>query len=121
TPITNSSVQNYLSQGCLPGSIYQDAAYGLPNSVSLFGGRFAHLMSGSLGGAVQGGDMFAGQRQPTDLRKISQYFDPTYEVEHEIVEFELNFHLSDDLTLSLLGHSSEDNSYNTSGDQESDP
>lgn len=122
TPITNSSVQNYLSQGCLPGSIYQDAAYGLPNSVSLFGGRFAHMLSGLLPpGMVRSGNMFAGQAQQRDLRKVSEYFDPTYQVEHEIVEFELNFHLSDDLTLSLLGHASEDQSYTSSGDQESAP
>lgn len=122
TTITDPSVQNYLSQGCLPGSIYQDAAYGLPNSVSLFGGRFAHLMSGMLpAGMVRPGNMFEGQRQPTDLRKVSEYFDPTYEVEHEIVELEFNFHLSDELTLSLLGHKSEDKSYTSSGDMESNP
>lgn len=125
TPITDPSVQNYLSQGCLPGSIYQKDAYGLPNSVSLFGGRFAHLMSGILSDLgldlVRPGNMFDGQQQPRNLRKISEYFDPTYEIDHEIFELELNFHLSDELTLSLLGHKSEDKSYTSSGDQESDP
>lgn len=121
TAITDSEVQNYLSQGCLPGSIYQDAAYGLPNSVAMFGGRMAQRTVPYMGGAVQGGDMFAGQRQPNDLRKVSEYFDPIYEIEHEIVEFELNFHLTDELTLSLLGHKSEDKSYTSSGDQESAP
>lgn len=121
TPINNPTVQNYLSRGCLPGSIYQDAAYGLPNSVALFGGRMAQRAAPFMGGAVQSGNMFAGQYQPNDLRKVSEYFDPIYKVEHEIVEFELNFHLAEQLTLSLLGHKSEDKSYTSSGDQESAP
>src|SRR5690606_32608548 len=33
--ITNPLVRGKLSQGCLPGSLYDDAAYGMPNGYSL--------------------------------------------------------------------------------------
>lgn len=128
TTITAPFVQGFLSQGCLPGSIYDDGAFGHPNSVGTFGGRFAQLLTLlSLDPSnpnpppqvlLFSGDLFAGQMQSTDLRETSEYFDPTFEVEHEIAEFELNFHLSNELTLSMLGHSSKDTRYATNGSYE---
>lgn len=113
TDVANADIQNYLSQGCAPGSIYSDAASANPNSVGTFGGRFARVA-----GVVPGGDLYANQSLPNDLRETSAYRDPSTDIQQEIVEFEINTNITDGLTLSLLGHSSEDQSYTQSGSYE---
>lgn len=105
----------FLSQGCAQGSIYSSSAFAYPNSVGTFGGRFAHFLTLLAGNPLDPnrppqvlpftGDLYAGQTQPRDLRDVSFYRDPSLDVEHDIIEMELNFALTDQLTLSLLGHS----------------
>lgn len=113
TAVTNQEVRDYLSQGCAQGSIYDDRAFGRPNSVAIFGGRFAHRISAL--NLAPAGNLYAGQEQSKNLRRTSEFMDPQYTVEQDIVELEVNFHLSDNLTLSFLGHHSEDDSYTKSG------
>ncbi|MGQ9425573.1 TonB-dependent receptor [Gilvimarinus sp. F26214L] len=118
TAVTNPLLQDFLSQGCLPGSIYSDEALGRPHSVGTFGGRFASALS--LAGLVPAGNLYEGMTQPKDLRKTSEFMDPETTIEQDIVELEVNFHLTDELTLSFLGHHSEDESYAKSGSYEGD-
>ncbi|GAB1261120.1 TonB-dependent receptor [Aurantivibrio plasticivorans] len=121
TPV-NAETQNFLSQGCAAGSIYSDEAFGNPHSVGTFGGRFAnylnYLGSPALAAIVPIGDLYAAQTLPNDLRTTSAYRDPSYDVEQEIIEFEINADITDSLTLSFLGHSSEDISYTQAGSYE---
>lgn len=113
TRITDQEIKDYLSQGCAAGSVYDKNAFGRPNSVAIFGGRFAHRISSE--GYTPAGNLYAGQDQPRNLRRTSAFIDPQYTVKQDIVELEVNFHLSDNLTLSFLGHHSEDDSYTKSG------
>jgi outer membrane receptor protein involved in Fe transport len=100
--------QDQLSQGCLPGSLYSDAAYGAPN-----GGSFGpiRLMSGffNLGGfdangasvypIPQGFDPYEGVVQSRDLREIATNYDPVFRAENDVVQVNLEFDLTDTLTL----------------------
>lgn len=113
TAITDQEIRDYLSQGCESGSVYDKRAFGRPNSVAIFGGRFAHRISAD--GFTPAGNLYAGQDQSRNLRRTSEFFDPQYTVEQDIIELEVNYHLSDQLTLSFLGHHSEDDSYTKSG------
>ncbi|MGQ9427468.1 TonB-dependent receptor [Gilvimarinus sp. F26214L] len=128
TPVPGPFVQAFLSQGCVGGSIYDRSAYSHPNSVGTFGGRFAQLLTlkaldpGNPNPPPQvlpfSGDLYAGQSQPYDLRKTAAFMDPSLDVEHDIVELEVNIALTEELTMSLLGHSSEDSSYRMDGSYE---
>lgn len=104
--ITSSVLQNRLSQGCLPGSLYSDAAYGVPN-----GGAFAHFFlasSISLGNDADfltvpavpfGINPYAGLTQSRDLREIATSYDPVFRVKNDVLQFNMEFDLSDKLRL----------------------
>ncbi|AYV48016.1 TonB-dependent receptor [Caulobacter flavus] len=103
--ITSQLVRNRLSQGCLPGSLYDDAAYGVPN-----GGAFAHVFLASLsygrnaaGQTVNavplGTDPYAGLTQSRDLREIATSYDPIFRVKNDVFQFNMEFDLNDNLKL----------------------
>ncbi len=103
--ITSALIRNRLSQGCLPGSLYDDAAYGVPN-----GGAFAHifLASVSLGQNASnqtvfavplGTDPYAGLTQSKDLREIATSYDPVFRVKNDVFQFNVEFDLTDKLKL----------------------
>nr|WP_314429031.1 TonB-dependent receptor [uncultured Brevundimonas sp.] len=117
--ITSSVIQNRLSQGCLPGSLYSDAAYGVPN-----GGAFAHVFLASLsfgdnaqGVPVQavplGTDPYAGLTQSRNLREIATSYDPVFRVKNDVVQFNMEFDISDQLKLISQTAYSEDNYYSS--------
>ena len=104
-----------LSQGCLPGSLYDDAAFGTPNGAS-----FAFVTAGSfvsLGGAELVGspgnlfpsnppvlgvefgvDPYEGVVQSRDLREIATSFDPVFRTRNDLFQFNVAFDLTDSLT-----------------------
>jgi outer membrane receptor protein involved in Fe transport len=105
--ITTPYNQDQLSQGCLPGSLYDAAAYGAPN-----GGSFgpARLLSGffSLGidenfqsifPIPQGLDPYEGVVQSRDLREIATNYDPVFRAKNDVFQVNLEFDLTDTLTL----------------------
>ncbi|MFT4253846.1 MAG: TonB-dependent receptor, partial [Caulobacter sp.] len=103
--ITSSLLRNRLSQGCLPGSLYDDAAYGVPN-----GGAFAHIFLASLYYGVDangnqvyavplGTDPYAGLTQSRDLREIATSYDPVFRAKNDVFQFNIEFDLTDKLKL----------------------
>nr|WP_295237230.1 TonB-dependent receptor [uncultured Brevundimonas sp.] len=103
TPYT----QDQLSQGCLPGSLYSDAAYGAPNGGSFgpvrllgtgpnlgFGPNFELINLIPLGF-----DPYEGVVQSRDLREIATSYDPVFRAKNDVVQVNLEFDLSDSLTL----------------------
>ncbi|EJL37199.1 outer membrane cobalamin receptor protein [Caulobacter sp. AP07] len=117
--ITSPIIRNRLSQGCLPGSLYSDAAYGVPN-----GGAFAHIFLASLsygqnaqGRPVQavplGTDPYAGLTQSRNLREIATSYDPIFRVKNNVVQFNMEFDLSDKLKLVSQTAYAEDNYYSS--------
>jgi len=113
TPVNNAVARNYLSRGCLQGSIYQPAAYGTVNSVATFGGLFSNVVG------LTTGDTFAGQRTSEDLREVSFYRDPNYEVTNELIELESQLDLIDGLTLSFLASYTGDEAFSIGGSEQS--
>ena len=99
-------LQGRLSQGCLPGSIYDDAAYGAPNGIGLgqlfIAGDISYGRDPVTRAPVSAVDWpvdpYEGVTQSRDLRDIATSFDPTYQAENDVVQLNLRFELSDTLT-----------------------
>ncbi|HEX5776669.1 MAG TPA: TonB-dependent receptor, partial [Caulobacteraceae bacterium] len=119
------------SQGCLPGNMYDDAAFGTPNGLALplvFGmiALSSDCGEGCPGALFQIGvdpvtgrgtgllglrDPYASQRQSTDLRTIESIRDPVYRAEADVVQLNLEFDLSDSLTFYSQTAYNEDSVY----------
>ncbi|WP_182849649.1 TonB-dependent receptor domain-containing protein [Pelagerythrobacter aerophilus] len=99
-----------LSQGCLPGSLYDDDAYGVPNGLSLPYVNAASwtVQLGFVPGAPFGSpaiglidpvDPYAGITQSRDLREIATAYDPTFRAKNDVYQLNIEFDLNRDLTL----------------------
>jgi outer membrane receptor protein involved in Fe transport len=104
----SSALRNRLSQGCLPGSLYDDAAYGAPNAASL---AYMVVASGIPGGYREtptglqaitvidpNVDPYAGVTQSRDLREFSMAYDPVFRATNDVVQLNLEANLTDSLT-----------------------
>ncbi|WP_116809822.1 TonB-dependent receptor [Steroidobacter cummioxidans] len=114
TPINSAVARNYLSRGCLQGSIYQPAAFGTVNSVATFGGMFSNVLG------LTTGDTFAGQMNDPDLRRSTAYRDPSYDATNDLLELETQWDIVDGLTLSFLASYTSDEALSASGSQQSE-
>lgn len=108
--ITDTALRGRLGQGCLPGSLYADAAFGVPNGPALV---YLYLPSTSvnIGQLRQPGrpnrilypikvaNPFAGVTQSRDLREISSNYDPQFRARNDVAQLNLQFELSNDLQL----------------------
>jgi iron complex outermembrane receptor protein len=129
----------FFSQGCQAGSLYDDAAFGTPNGLALpF--VFAMLALGGdcsstwvpppgqsfcgtlfpLGFAREGwhpltlveiADPYGGKMQSRDLRTIASFRDPVYQAKADLVEFNIDIDLTDNLTLFSQTAYNEDKVY----------
>lgn len=88
--------RGFFSQGCR--ATPNDAAdiLGTVNTQATLGGLF-----GALTGLTTG-DALAGQMQNPDIRNIQSAFDPIYQAETDIFQFNIEWDLSDSLTLTAL-------------------
>jgi outer membrane receptor protein involved in Fe transport len=115
--ITTPYNQDQLSQGCLPGSLYDAAAYGAPN-----GGSFGPIRllstsvtlgfdaNGQLAFPIRlGSDPYEGIVQSRDLREIATSYDPVFRAKNDVFQVNLEFDLTDKLTLfSQTAYSKDD-------------
>jgi outer membrane receptor protein involved in Fe transport len=98
-----------LSQGCSPGSLYEDAAYGVPNGLSLpYVNAAASVVT--LGYHVLRDrnppvtllnpleDPYAGIIQSRDLREIATAYDPTFRAKNDVWQLNAEFEVSADLS-----------------------
>ncbi len=123
--VTDPAIRGRMSQGCLPGSLYDDAAYGVPNGRSLV---FAVLPAesiiigyrrnpnGSRGPAVfatNASDVFAGVTQSRNLREISTSYDPKFRATNDLFQLNLQFEPSDGLQLISQTAFARDRYYST--------
>lgn len=108
--VTPGLVQDQLSQGCAAGSLYEDAAYGAPNGGALGPVRFlsSFLVIGRNRATAPrqnvyaipfGFDPYEGVTQSRDLREIATSYDPVFRAENDVIQMNLEFDLTDDLTL----------------------
>ncbi|HVT25268.1 MAG TPA: TonB-dependent receptor plug domain-containing protein, partial [Rhizomicrobium sp.] len=111
--------QNYLSQGCLPTSLYSSDAFQVPYGFSL---PYANAVGVANMTANQDLDPYLNTVQSPNLRIIESTVDPVYKAKNDIVEFNADYDVSPTLTLTAqtgFNHdflwSSEDyNRFNTS-------
>ncbi|HET9160180.1 MAG TPA: TonB-dependent receptor, partial [Caulobacteraceae bacterium] len=95
----NDASAGILSQGCLPGSLYEEAAFHAPNGHSLpfvFPLRQDSGTRAPIDGFI---DPYSGLEQSKDLREISSRFDPIYRAKADVVELNLEFDLTPNLKL----------------------
>ena len=100
-----------LSQGCLPGSLYDDAAYGTPNGLIFafvrqanqigygfppFTGPFPDIDS-AVNAITKHVDPFAGVTQSRNLREIATAYDPVFRAKNDVFQLNLELGLRDDL------------------------
>ncbi|TGX54307.1 TonB-dependent receptor [Sphingomonas gei] len=94
------------SQGCLPGTLFSDDAFGVPNAES-----FPHVLIASnigLGDRPDGTtvsavrpltDPYAGITQSRNLREISTSYDPVFRAKNDFYQLNLDIGLADGLRL----------------------
>ena len=92
-----SNYASYLNQGCLPGSLYQPAAYGTVNSngTSFSLSNFLGLNNGT--------DVFANHPlQNSNLHDIESFRQPLFTSQEDLVILKVKYNITDNLTLSSI-------------------
>jgi iron complex outermembrane receptor protein len=106
TPIPESSVGK-LSQGCLPGSLYDDAAYGTPNATgfaAIVAGNSGYVRMGYTPGTANNNnglllvDPFGDAPQSRNLREIATSIDPVFRAKNDVFQGNIEFDVSDAVT-----------------------
>lgn len=107
-----AETQGRFSQGCLPGSLYDDAAYSAPNGAGMAQmfmlnsiglgskppapGEFFGESVGAVGSAL---DPYAGVTQSKNLREIATAYDPRYVATNDVVQLNLELYINEKLRL----------------------
>jgi outer membrane receptor protein involved in Fe transport len=100
--IAGQQVRWFLSQGCKPGSLYAPAAFNTTNSNGSLGGMLANLLY------LSPGDVTAGKVVSRNMRHAESAYLPRYKAQSDIAELNLEFDVSDTLTLTSLSSYNED-------------
>ncbi|TRO86920.1 TonB-dependent receptor [Glycocaulis profundi] len=119
TSVPEGLLRNRLSQGCLPGSLDDEAAYGVPNA-----GSFGHVyMAGQIPLGRRDGvplhpldyrvDPYEGLTQSRDLREVATSYDPIFRAENDIVQLNMEFAVTERLRFYSQTAYSEDSYYST--------
>ncbi len=93
----------YLSQGCLPVSLYSPEAFQAPNAFSLpyFGGLVGAGQGASFGTPINGDrDAYASTVQSTDLRVIESALNPAYRAKNNVFQLNVDYTVSPSLTFT---------------------
>lgn len=96
-----------MSQGCLPGSLYDDAAYGIPNPGEM--AAVALLQGSAVAGftptpvrpvyIIKPGNPYEGIVQSRDPRRISTVVDPVFRAKNDVVQFNMELGVADGVKL----------------------
>ncbi|KGB52709.1 TonB-dependent receptor [Sphingopyxis sp. LC81] len=106
--VTDVNLRGRIGQGCLPGSLYDDAAFGTPNGSALV--YLYHPSEGMNVGTlrrpgqpnrvlpqVKIRNPLAGVTQSRNLREISSNYDPIFRAKNDVVQFNMEFKPSEAL------------------------
>jgi outer membrane receptor protein involved in Fe transport len=100
------------AQGCKPGSLYDDDAFGTPNGLSygfILGavalkdsgtGIGTDPITGQLQSVIQPVDPYGGLMQSRNLREINSIRDPRYRAKADLLQFNLDMDVTSALTFS---------------------
>ena len=93
-----SNYASFLNQGCLQGSLYQNAAYGTLNSNATTAGILANIS-----GLNNGTDVFGNNPlQDHNLHNIQSVIQPLYTAQEDLVDLHMAWNISDNLTLTSI-------------------
>ncbi len=96
----------WLSQGCLPASFYSADAYETPNGQAIPFVAADEFLFNGLGGGAPGGfilndtDPYSSNVQSRNLRVIQSDLTPTYHAKNDVFEFNADFRMTPELTLT---------------------
>jgi outer membrane receptor protein involved in Fe transport len=118
------SARDWMSQGCLPGSLYAPAAFGTPNGRAINFVLGASIDEGGLIGYVGGAqgqsvdlltqnDPYGGMMQSRNLREISSIMDPKFRARNNILELNFDVDVTPELTITAQSGYNRDNYYST--------
>jgi outer membrane receptor protein involved in Fe transport len=97
TPTAGNFGSEWLTQGCLPGSLYGPDAFQTPNAGGI---PFVVALELLTPYVKPGTDPYAGETQSPNLRVVNSLLDPKYKAKSDTLEFNVDYNLSSDLTLS---------------------
>ncbi len=111
----NSSARSWLSQGCLPGSLYAPTAFETPNAGAIpFVGAAEYIFNTVGYFYVRSGtDPYSGVNQSPDLRVIASELNPKYHAKNDTFEFNASYNINDALTLASQTGYNKDQLYST--------
>ncbi len=87
--------QQYLSQGCLPTSLYSSSAFQVP-----YGPSIPYVVAAKVEGLLLQVDPYADTTQSTNLRQIQSEILPTYRAKNDTLEFNADYTLTPALTFT---------------------
>lgn len=116
TTVVPDYLRAKLSQGCKPGSLYSDAAFGAPNASSFAFVYTAKLIDvGFLPDPILGVvavplidpdlDPYAGIQQSRNLREISTSYDPVFRAKNDVFQLNLEAGVGDLKLISQTAYS----------------
>ncbi|CAN5119469.1 TonB-dependent receptor [soil metagenome] len=94
--VASGSARNFLTQGCLPASLYGDSAYGTVNTSGTLTGELGNLVG------FTSGDANLNDTTDRDLRHIETLLDPIYQSKSDIYQFNLAYDLNEALTFTAM-------------------
>ncbi len=109
--VTNidASGRGWLSQGCLPGSLYAPSAYGVPNPLDSFVQVAEYLFQLM----PQGFNPYGTLSQSQNLRVISSALEPRYRAKNDTLEFNADYEITPSITLTSQTGYNKDFLYST--------
>jgi len=108
--------QTWLSQGCLPTSLYSSDAYETPNGQTIpfvAAGEFLFAGDSSIGTMLEPIDPYADQTQSRNLRVIQSAIEPAYRAKNDTLEFNADYAVTPQLTISSQTGYNKDFLYST--------
>lgn len=85
----------YLSQGCLPTSLYSSDSFEVPNGYSL-----PYVVAGWVSNGMRVSNPYENTTQSSNLRMIETQINPAYRAKNDVVELGIDYDLTSALTLT---------------------
>jgi iron complex outermembrane recepter protein len=109
-PTADNFGSEWLTQGCLPGSLYGKDAFQTPNAGGI---PFVTALELLTPYVKPGTDPYAGVTQSPNLRVVDSLLDPKYKAKNDTLEFNVDYALTPTLTLSSQTGYNKDFLYST--------
>jgi len=98
----------YLSQGCLPASLYSPDSFEVPNGFAL-----PYVVAGWVSGGMNVVDPYASTVQSGNLRNIETLINPRYDAKNDTLEFNADYNITPALTFTSQTGYNQDFLYST--------